>query len=788
MSGAPGVPQYARALLRALRFERPDCADLQAMDDAAWRKLLQLLDSSQLTLTARQLCRDAMPAWVRERVDRDALNNSVRFQNATLMLLEIVEELERRGIDYTVLKGFTHSPDFSPDPEMRAQTDCDLWVTPATLTAAHAVLSEMGYVPVSESNGRHLPPMIRPSEWRWTGDYFATDLPIGVDLHYELWDEQAEKVPAPGEQDFWKRRVELSCNEKRVPALCPQDSLAFASMHLLLHIFHGDLRLHRAWEIARFLQLHADNGTFWTSWERLHTPELRRLQAVVFALVSKWFSCRLAGEAETEIDALPEQVQWWIEQLGWSPVQGLFTPNRDELWLRLALIDSRLDRLRFLRDRVIPRGNPASKALRRARSLLGTLLAGICWWWGGKGFSKGFLVYLAGSALFDAGAFIFVLLYNLFLLDHGFRAQLIGQVNGAMTAGTLAAAMPAAWICRRFGLRNALLIAIIGSAFAAGLRAVVNDQVLLIATAFLHGVFFSVWAVSYSPTIATFTNLRNRTLGFSIACSMGMSLGIGAGFVGGRLPAIFQSMGLSHNELTAKRLALLAAAALIVSAAIPIFRLVVSADQALTEEPAKAARMYPRTVFFTCFLLVSCIWSLATNAFNPFFNTYFVDRYHMPVERIGAIFSFSQLAQVVAVFLTPAILRRLGDFRGIAAVQLMTACMMAFLVPRLPPVASAAVFVAYMTFQYMTAPSLFSLIMSHVQVQEQSGASALNFVVTSLAAVAASFAAGAVIDQRGYAQLLAASALLAVFAAFLTWTLLPVRTRSSVLGELSVTD
>jgi hypothetical protein len=304
-----------------------------------------------------------MAAWVRERVDQDARNNAIRFRNAASMLLEIAEQFESRCIDYAVLKGFTHSPDFTPDPEIRAQTDCDLWVSPDTLSAAHAALSQMGYVPVSGSNGRHLPPMVRPSKWRWTGDYFAPDLPIGVDLHYELWDEQAEKVPAPGEQDFWERRVTLAFMGKPLPALCRQDTLAFAAIHLVMHIFHGDLRLHRAWEIARFLHLHARDRTFWTSWETLHPPELRKLQAVVFALVAEWFSCSVAPEAEAEIDALPDKVKSWIEHFGWSPAKGLFAPNRDELWLRLALVDSRLDRLRFLRDRILPSYFPAQNSL-----------------------------------------------------------------------------------------------------------------------------------------------------------------------------------------------------------------------------------------------------------------------------------------------------------------------------------------------------------------------------------------------------------------------------------------
>jgi len=105
------------------------------------------------------------------------------------------------------------------------------------------------------------------------------------------------------------------------------------------------------------------------------------------------------------------------------------------------------------------------------------------------------------------------------------------------------------------------------------------------------------------------------------------------------------------------------------------------------------------------------------------------------------------------------------------------------LVPRWPGTLAGAVFIGYMSFQYMTTPSLFSLIMSHVSKEEQSGASALNFVVTCLAGVVGAFAAGSIIEQHGYAQLLTGCAALAMFTAMLTRTLLPSRTRAAKLAK-----
>ena len=126
--------------------------------------------------------------------------------------------------------------------------------------------------------------MSRPSDWQWRGDYFAPDLPISVDLHYKLWDEKKEHISGPPEREFWDRRSEMFVEGRTIPVLCEADTLAFATLHLLMHVLHGDLRLQRAWEIALFVHTRADDEKFSAGVASASPPALRQLEVIVIAV------------------------------------------------------------------------------------------------------------------------------------------------------------------------------------------------------------------------------------------------------------------------------------------------------------------------------------------------------------------------------------------------------------------------------------------------------------------------------------------------------------------------
>jgi hypothetical protein len=100
--------------------------------------------------------------------------------------------------------------------------------------------------------------------------------------------------------------------------------------------------------------MRADNQAFWDSWTRLHPPQLRVLQTIAFQFAREWFACKLSPAAEREWEMLPAPVHAWFRNCAFSPLVNLIEPNKDALWLHLALLPRRRDRLAVAFDRLIP--------------------------------------------------------------------------------------------------------------------------------------------------------------------------------------------------------------------------------------------------------------------------------------------------------------------------------------------------------------------------------------------------------------------------------------------------
>jgi MFS family permease len=762
---APRVPNGVAAAMAALRFDRAE--GITEMPE------LDFCDRNQLTLVLGAALGDALPEWARERIARNLADNTRRLDGIRALQSQVGEWLAAAGIDFVFLKGTTQWPHFVSDPRLRVLYDLDLLCPAEDVRRAWELLLEKGYDPLPGPAlpTDHLPTLIRKTGWRWRGDYFDSDSPLSIELHFRLWDEGTERLRAPGLDDFWARRSGR--------ALDTADALGYACLHLLRHLLRGSVRPYHVYEVAWFLEHHADDREFWSRWQGLHAPELRRLEGVSFRLAQEWFGCRLGTSAREETERLPEAVREWFDVFGASPLEGLFRPNKDELWLHLALLDSLGDKAAVVRRKLLPMQLPgpvddsvllpeeqitwalrvgkytgyarflAGRAVHHVRSLGALAGSGVRWRLLSSGMSAGYWKFLGASSLFNLGMFIYVLLYNLYLFDLGFREDFVGKVSSAATGGVVVGVLPAAVLARRWGLGKLLTGCFAALCLISVMRALVTGRAPLLGFAFLNGVAFSVIAVSLAPAIARLTSEKARPAGFSISTASSIALGIMGGWLGGHMP----------GWLGGNRAAMLAASALVGLAVWPAARLRIG------PAPAEGAKLYPRSRFVTRFLIVFAIWNLATGSFNPFFNTYFAGHLHTSVEHIGLIFSGSQLAQVAAILLAPLVLRGLGIVTGTAAMLLATAVALAGLAAGPAGWAAAGVYAAYMAFQVMSDPGMNTLLMDRVRVQEQSGASALMMLVGFSAQLAASFAGGASIARFGYPAVLACAAGLAAVAA-----------------------
>jgi hypothetical protein len=320
---------------------------------------LAFSDKWQLTLSLRRVAGDLLPVWVRDRMDENAADNRERHARLEQLYRRLAGALS--GIECLALKGLTHCPDFGSRPEERTQCDVDLYVPGDSVYAARDALLELGYESMEEMEAfptDHLPTLILKSGWEWRGNHFDPDIPLGIELHFQFWNDRLERLPVPDAGAFWKRRESRTIAGTTFSVLSPPDALAYASLHLLRHVLRGATRPFHVYEVARFLHLRAGDSDFWKRWRTLHSPELRRLEAVMFRLAQVWFGGASNAVVDDEIAALPSATRAWFEQFALSPAAALFHSNKDELWLHLSLLETRRDAWKVVRRRLLPERLP----------------------------------------------------------------------------------------------------------------------------------------------------------------------------------------------------------------------------------------------------------------------------------------------------------------------------------------------------------------------------------------------------------------------------------------------
>ncbi|MBN9663928.1 MAG: MFS transporter [Acidobacteria bacterium] len=789
------IPAPIRAVLEGLRFDRSPEDTLASVAPGYWPQVLEFLDRTQLSLSLLSKCGDSLPPEIRARLEKNLAANRIRFLKLAEAYTQIAAALDDAGIPFILLKGFTQSPWFTQEPGGRVQYDLDLFCPPEHVHQAREQLLTLGYESLIGYDRHpidHLPVLVKKTGWEWKGDYFDPGIPISVDLHFRFWNEPNERFLPQGLEEFAARSQMDSVGELHYPALHPVDRLGYSCLHLLRHILHGNARPSHVYELAWLLQRHAENTEFWENWHALHGDSLRRPQAICFAIAARWFGCRLPPHAAQAVDALPDGVKQWLDEYALAPLEGQFVPNKHELWLHLNLVDSNRDRAAILLRRLIPTTLPGevdavlvpeeqltlwirfrrrwkyllhlgARSVFHGRAALPTLLHGAAWLSRSQGIEPGLWRFLSAAWLYELGLFVFMLLYNLQLIDLGYKEDFLGTISSAQTAGSFVAALPMGALLQSKGPAWLISTAFVALGAVFTLRVLVTGSAALLITAFLGGVVLSAFTVAFAPAIARLTTPRSRSLGYSIFFSSGVAMGILGGLLGGRLPGWFAAIGAPG-----KKSALLASCLLVVAAAWPVSRLRLSS----AGTPAASPRIYPRNPVVWRYLAALVVWNLATGAFNPFFNAYFTSKLHADVTGLGSIFATSQFVQAAAMLSAPLLLRRLGLIPGIVAMQVAAATGLLGLAWAASPGMGALLYVAYMAAQWMSEPGMYSVLMNPLSKEEMAGAAALNMMAILLAQLLAASAAGLAITRFGYSATLGGAGVVGAAAAMLFWILL----------------
>jgi hypothetical protein len=336
------LPAAVRALVQHLRGSTPD----PPLSENQQRGFQELADRTHCTLYLTG-DKTACPTLAR---------NAERRRRLWLVYDEAAAALARSGVEFVLLKGFTHEVDFGIDPSRRYQSDLDFLCLPKDVPRARAALEQAGYRDhgPAELSDNHARPLVKPFTWQWRGDYFDPDLPISIELHHTLWSRGRDRIQIPDVQEFWNRRTVLRIEDRIIPALSEPDRIAFAALHVLRHILRNNASPAHVFELSCVLHRRADNNAFWETWTRTHNSQMRALQAIAFQFAHLWFGCALSPVAEQECRALPEPVHPWFRNHAFSPLVNLVEPNKDVLWLHMALLPRPIDRFAVAICKLVP--------------------------------------------------------------------------------------------------------------------------------------------------------------------------------------------------------------------------------------------------------------------------------------------------------------------------------------------------------------------------------------------------------------------------------------------------
>lgn len=351
------IPLEVNALIAALNLQEQDTHLLRTLPDNHWQSLLEFCDTSHLTLALTQLPLDQLPTWVCDRLRRNLADNALRYERIKKAYSGVAATLERAQVEHIVIKGFTQAPGYVSTPQLRAQSDLDLYCPVEQIEPAQAALELLGYRPdrsVNVTAADHVHGLIPIGEWTWKGNRYDPEIPLGIDLHFCLWNQKFYRFAVPETDLFWQRRTTRQIEGFSFPCLNSVDHLGYLCLHILRNLLLRDWIIHHVRELAFFLHSHADDDAFWSCWNELHSPYLRSLQAIAFYHARAWFQCRLHPQAEQEIAALSTSRLAWLERFSNSSLENMFAQNKDEVWLHLSLLSSRNEQWRILKRTLVP--------------------------------------------------------------------------------------------------------------------------------------------------------------------------------------------------------------------------------------------------------------------------------------------------------------------------------------------------------------------------------------------------------------------------------------------------
>jgi MFS family permease len=286
-------------------------------------------------------------------------------------------------------------------------------------------------------------------------------------------------------------------------------------------------------------------------------------------------------------------------------------------------------------------------------------------------------LFLLFTLAANVGIGMFMLIFNLYLLELDLREDYIGAFNAVHTVGIAAMSLTMGMLINRLGVWRCVTIGFVFFLLSSVLLVTVTHPELLLGLAILGGVGTAFLFVPTMPFIVDLTRTSERqgvaALSFSLSS---LSLTV-ASLVGGFTPrGLAAILPVEAPSAAAFRYTLLLGLGIAALALIPLFRMSEQLRNARPDDAAQETQtglppLPPGRVrqHMLVFIAVGGLMSLGAGMVFPFYNVY-LSSIGAGAGQIGLIFSVAGIAAAILGLGSPYLASRFGAQTAVVMVRL----------------------------------------------------------------------------------------------------------------------
>ena len=394
-----------------------------------------------------------------------------------------------------------------------------------------------------------------------------------------------------------------------------------------------------------------------------------------------------------------------------------------------------------------------------------------------------FLVMMLVNGLVLSGWYLF---FNFYMLGSGFKLEFLGLVNSLPSASGLIFGIVVGRLSDRIGRKLSLILGIGFTSLFMLAQVTFHQPLIIVASAFLSGVFNMLFIVSQAPLMVKLSGTENRTMLFSLNFGLQTLSGAAGSLLAGQMPGLFGTLlKVQAHSASAYQAVLIVTILLGTASLIPVWIMKEPPAaqpetlhhkddghvHAAAPDDARGNKLSPALVTLIVKMsLPQVIVGFGAAILLPYLNLFYKVRFNIGDSLLGLLFGMGSLAIGIACFIGPWLSTRLGGkVRAVVASQ--SGSLVFLLMIGFAPFLwlSSIGYLVRSGLMNMSAPLYSAFCMEHIPEQHQGFVNSILNITWNIGWAVGPFISGLVQERYGFTPLFITTAVLYFTSTALVW-------------------